>query len=92
MKKLIVTIAIVLGMGMTSFAQLAPEAYEEQGGGLFGRGDWTFELFADEDPLLALPDFGEEGDADADAPLGGGIAVLMGLGAAYLVGKRRNED
>ena len=93
MKKLIVTIAIVLGMGMTSFAQLAPEAYEEQGGGLFGRGEWTFELFSDEDPLLNLPEFGEGGDVDADeVPLGSGIAVLMGLGAAYLVGKRRKED
>jgi hypothetical protein len=92
MKKLIVTIAIVLGMGMTSFAQLAPEAYEEQGGGLFGRGEWTFELFSDEDPLLNLPGFGEEGDVDADVPLGSGIAVLMGLGAAYMVGKRRKEE
>ena len=92
MKKLIVTIAIVLGMGMTSFAQLAPEAYEEQGGGLFGRGEWTFELFSDEDPLLNLPEFGEDGDVDADAPLSSGIAVLMGLGAAYMVGKRRKEE
>jgi hypothetical protein len=50
-------------------------------------------LFSDEDPLLNLPGFGEEGDVDADTiPLGSGIAVLMGLGAAYLVGKRRKED
>jgi len=92
MKKLILTIAIVLGMGMTSFAQIEPAVYEQQGGGLFGRGldGGLFEM--DEDALLKLPEFGEEDDVDADAPLGGGIAVLMGLGAAYLVGKRRKED
>ena len=91
MKKLILTIAIVLGMGMTSFAQIEPEVYEQQGGGLFGRG-LDFELFGADESLLKLPEFGEEDDVDADAPLGGGIAVLMGLGAAYLVGKRRKED
>ena len=26
------------------------------------------------------------------APLGSGIAVLMGLGAAYMVAKKRKED
>ena len=29
---------------------------------------------------------------DSNVPVGSGIAVLMGLGAAYLVGKRRKED
>jgi LPXTG-motif cell wall-anchored protein len=27
-----------------------------------------------------------------DAPLGSGIALLLGLGGAYLVAKRRKED
>ena len=30
--------------------------------------------------------------SDSGAPLGSGITVLIGLGAAYLVGKRRKED
>jgi hypothetical protein len=92
MKKLLLTIAIVLAMGMTSFAQIEPETYEQQGGGLFGRGldGGLFEM--DQEALLNLPGFGEEDDVDADAPLGSGIALLMGLGGAYLVGKRRKED
>ena len=87
MKKLIMTIAIVLGMTMGTFAQEAE--IEERG--LFGKGGMTksnlFGLVAPEDP------YGEDNqEAEDPAPLGSGIAVLMGLGAAYLVGKRRKED
>ena len=90
MKKLIMTIAIVLGMTMGTFAQEV-EVYEEKG--LFGMGKGIFRGGnGEEDPLLNLPGFGEEEDVNAETPLGSGIAVLMGLGAAYLVGKRRKED
>ena len=92
MKKLIMTIAIVLAMGMTSFAQIDPETYEQQGGGLFGRGLNTGLFEMDEDALLKLPEFDDEDDVDADAPLGSGIALLLGLGGAYLVGKKRKEE
>ena len=88
MKKLLLTIAIVLGMGMMSFAQEA-EVYEEAG--LFGKASGIFRGEGDES-LFNLPSLNDEDDVDADAPLGSGIAVLMGLGAAYLVGKRRKED
>ena len=88
MKKLLLTIAIVLGMGMMSFAQEV-EVYEEAG--LFGKAPGVFRGNGDES-LLNVPDFDKEEDADADTPLGSGIALLMGLGGAYLVGKRRKED
>lgn len=39
-------------------------------------------------PLL----HGSNADSPANAPLGSGIAVLVGLGAAYLIGKKRNEE
>ena len=132
MKKLALTIAILLGMGMTTFAQtdydnegsrglfgfglsffdndedfaLFPEISEydremedyyvepSYGGenGLFGLGKGFFNNRAGEGTLdLTLP--GSHGmDNDQDTPLGSGIAVLMGLGAAYLVAKRRKED
>ena len=91
MKKTLLTIAIVLGLGMTTFA-------DPNGGGLFQRG-----LTPDEEyyglgysninrygePML--PAHGSPDNADA-APLGTGIAVLTALGAAYLVGKRRKEE
>ena len=90
MKKLIMTIAIVLGMGMASFAQEV-EVYEEKG--LFGMGKGIFRDGEKlEDPFLNLPDLDYQNEDNEEAPLGSGIAVLMGLGAAYLVGKRRKED
>ena len=90
MKKLIMTIAIVLSLGTMAFAQDV-EVYEERG--LFGMGKESgiFGAKAGEDALL-LPGHGETEDQDADAPLGTGIAMLTALGAAYLVGKRRKED
>ena len=90
MKKLIMTIAIVLSLGTMAFAQDV-EVYEERG--LFGMGKEStiFGAKGDGDALM-LPDHGETDDQDADSPLGTGIALLTALGAAYLVGKRRKED
>ena len=31
-------------------------------------------------------------NSDYDAPLGSGVVVLLGLGAAYLIGKKRDEE
>ena len=89
MKKLIMTIAIVLGLGMSTFAQEEIQ-YEEKG--LFGMGEakgnrGLFGLVAPQEPYSD-----ENQEADQPGPLGSGVAVLMGLGAAYLVGKRRKED
>ena len=84
MKKQLLTIAIVLGLGLTtSFAQ----------GGLFQRGN-TPENNNEMNRGFIAPGMpnshGLEGNQDA--PLGSGIALLTAFGAAYLVGKRRKED
>ena len=84
MKKTIMTIAIVLGLSMTTFAD---------GGGLFQRGETP-----EQDGVYGtrgggmpgLP--GHGGTGNQDAPVGTGIAIMTALGAAYLVGKRRKED
>ena len=83
MKKLALTIAIVLGLSMTTFAE---------GGGLFQRGGETESGYYGGTRGFGpgVPGHGEEGDQPA--PLGTGIAVLTALGAAYLVGKKRNEE
>ena len=134
MKKLIITIAIALSMGMTTFAQETftgadgvaesglfnlgtsflsngelglfssdyyydyedeyeaynnyPQNYVDNG--LFGMGGGT--LFSNtRNGGLVLP--GSHGQTDdSSAPLGSGIAVLMGLGAAYTLKKRRVKD
>ena len=84
MKKLVLTIAIILGLGLTSFA-------DPNGGGLFQRGaDNEMNRGNREGGLPGLPGHGETGNQNA--PLGSGVAIMLGLGAAYLVGKRNREE
>ena len=85
MKKTLTTIAILLGIALCATAQ--------NGGGIFERGYVSEEASNPRsgESLLSLP--GSHGsNTDTDAPLGGGIAVLVGLGAAYALGKKRKED
>ena len=89
MKKLALTIAVVLGLGLTTFA--------ENDGGLFQRGasEPTSGIYGDRDgetlvtPRLPLT---HNTNGNMDAPLGTGIAVLTALGAAYMVAKKRREE
>ena len=88
MKKLILTIAIILGMGTMSFAQFEGEVYEEAG--LFGKGPG---LFRDRGEDILMPNHNLDGDQDAEEiPLGSGIAVLVSLGGAYAIAKKRREE
>ena len=85
MKKLALTIAVVLTMGLSVYAQ---------DGGLLNRGvsfDKQDRGLRDQDPPLPPGEHGLTGNQPG-APLGSGVAVLLGLGAAYLVGKKRNEE
>ena len=87
MKKLALTIAIVLGLSMTTFA-------DPNGGGLFQRGN-TPEQYGNREgeiDMPMLPAHGETGNQGATTPLGTGIAVLAALGGAYLVAKKRREE
>ena len=84
MKKLALTVAIVLGLGLTTFA-------DPNGGGLFQRGAQPQGMLRDGEPMMpALPNHGSSNNEDA--PLGTGITAMTLLGAAYLVGKKRKED
>ena len=87
MKKLVVTTAIVLGLRLTTFAN-------PNDGGLFQRGAAEPEASAiygvRAEGMPKLPDHSLE--TNQDAPLGSGIAVLLGLGAAYMVSKKRREE
>ena len=89
MKKLVLTIAVVLGLGLATFAN--------NDGGLFQRGasEPTSGIYGDRDgetlvtPRLPLT---HNTNGNMDAPLGTGIAVLTALGAAYMVAKKRREE
>ena len=93
MKKLTLTLAIVLGMTLGAIAQ-------QSGGGLFQRGYVSDEQFygagyysdrINGTLMPVLPDHNSNNNQDA-SPLGSGIALLLGMGGAYLVGKRRREE
>ena len=94
MKKLIATMTIVLGLTMTTYAQ----------GGLFHRGASApdgeraeYSLREGEKgggeatPMLPIHE-PTDGPGNQPAPVGSGLAILVGLGAAYLVGKKRREE
>ena len=84
MKKTLTTLAILLGLALCATAQ--------NGGGLFQRGSMPEEAYYQDyntrEGGLILPG-GHGQNTDADAPLGSGIAVLVGLGAAYALKKRK---
>ena len=89
MKKLVITMTIVLGLSLTTYAQ----------GGLFHRGasaggerseySYTQEGGKTGEPTPMLPIHEQEDPGNQPAPLGGGVAILLGLGGAYLLGKKR---
>lgn len=95
MKKTILTIAIALGMAFAGLAQ------QTNGGGLFQRGAVSDETYYGYGgyaynnrtgglmPMFPSHDETENQDA---TPLGSGIAVLLGLGGAYLVAKKCREE
>ena len=96
MKKLTLTIAIILGITMTSFAQSG--LFQRDYNAANGKSGYVYfernstALFASNDAIEPLmPSHGSE-DNESAAPLGSGIAVLMGLGAAYMVAKKRREE
>ena len=87
MKKLAMTLAIVLGLGMASYAN---------GGGLFGQGQAAPEesntTVMSGNRLGGAPVLPPHNQGTSQpAPPGSGIAVLIGLGAAYAVAKKREE-
>ena len=84
MKKLTLTLAILLGLAVCGHAQK----------GLFDRGfetqDGNTETTGSKPLLPSIHNSGDDMDAN-QGPIGSGMFVLAGLGAAYLVGKRRKE-
>ena len=88
MKKIALTLAIVLGLGLTTFAN--------PNGGLFNRGtgvdnnnesSYTMNR-PNGSPML--PGHGE--NTNQPAPLGSGIVLLTVLGGAYLASKKNREE
>ena len=83
MKKIIITTAIILGLGLISFA-------DPNGGGMFGRGENSEQQMGGRlGGAPALPGHGHNNNQPA--PLGSGIVLLTALGVAYGVAKRNHS-
>ena len=91
MKKLALTIAIVLFVTLSTFAG-------PNGGGLFQRGTTSDEYYSGagnrENNSFLMPGLPlhDEDESQDGTPLGSGIAVLLGLSATYLVRKRQKNE
>ena len=90
MKKLALTLAIVLGMTFAASAQYLGDNGQPQGGGLFGRGETRDGGNASSVSTPLLPGHGLNTNQDA-APLGSGALLLIGFGAAYAMSKRSKK-
>ena len=93
MKKLALTIAIVLGISFGAFAQGGLFQYgnvsdEDYYGSAYWALDENNRFGGDPNLFPFLPDHNE--DDNQDAPLGGGALLLIGFGAAYAL-KKKNE-
>ena len=84
MKKLALTTLLLLSLGFGAMAQE---------GGLFGMGPTKSEETGLMNRGGGFPNLpGHGGNGDVDAPLGTGTMLMLGLGAAYLVSKKRREE
>ncbi len=96
MKKIAFTIAIVLGIGMSSFAQGGLFQYGEVSDQDYYAGTAWYVLNQNNEFQihkgggLIIPNLPTHGEEDnTDAPLGSGVLLLIGFGAAYAMKKRK---
>ncbi len=84
MKKLAIIMALLFGMNILASAQ----------GGLFKRGaEPEGQIYGPRNGMPLLPTMHNQGEnQDADAPLGGGVLVLVGLGAGYAIIRRKKSE
>lgn len=87
MKRITLTLAIILGISLAGMAQ-------QQGGGLFGRGAVNEETSNDYNTRnsgLMLPtSHGSDTDTNG-TPVGSGLLLLVGLSGAYLTLKKKED-
>lgn len=96
MKKILITLSLVVGIAVSTQAQHFSNT-DGQGGGLFGRGLVADEMYyrpgygqnslLNDNGLPGIPN-GHDLEGDQTAPLGSAVMLLSALGLAYLAGKR----
>ena len=85
MKKLTLTLALLLGLTLGATAQ--------KGGGLFERGDMSEGSHRNSGSPMLPVDHNMDGDQPADpSPIEGGVALLFGMAVMYLTRKKDSHD
>lgn len=87
MKKFIIAISIITALGLNVKAQ-EYQCYSGSSDGFFSSGGIT-PSYRTETITPGLPLF--ESMDNQSAPLGSGLLILAGLGAAYAMRKRKND-
>ena len=99
MKKIMMTLSLVVGIALSTQAQYF-SGKNVQGGGLFGRGLVADEMYygagygqnslLNDNGLPGVPN-GHDLEGDQPAPLGSAVVLLSALGVAYLASKRSKQ-
>ena len=95
-----ITVSLVMGLAISTQAQHFSNK-DGQGGGLFGRGLVADEMYygagygqnslLNDNGLPGVPN-GHDLEGDQPAPVGSGVALLIGLGTAYCLVRKRKEN
>ncbi len=99
MKKILITLSLVMGLALSTQAQYFSNK-DGRGGGLFGRGLVADEMYygagygqnslLNDNGLPGVPN-GHDLEGDQPAPLGSAVVLLSALGVAYLASKRSKQ-
>ena len=100
MKKIMMTLSLVVGIALSTQAQYF-SGKNAQSGGLFGRGFVADELYygagfgqnslLNDNGLPGVPN-GHDLEGDQPAPVGSGVALLIGLGTVYCLVRKRKVN
>ena len=100
MKKIMMTLSLVVGIALSTQAQYLTSK-DGRGGGLFGRGSVADEVYygagfgqnslLNDNGLPGVPN-GHDLEGDQPAPVGSGVALLIGLGSVYCLVRKRKEN
>ena len=88
---------LVFSLGLAAMTLAVNNLNAQQGGGLFGRGETTndFAISSSEESLMRLDPTPITGSGitndDFGAPLGSGIAILLGTGLGYVALKKKED-
>ena len=88
---------LVFSLGLAAMTLTANNLNAQNGGGLFGRGETSsdYAISSSEESLMRLDPTSVSGgitNDDFGAPLGSGIAILIGAGLGYVALKKKEDQ